>query len=182
MWRRVVFPGFLGGLTMLLFVLVVDGLLGFSARVNLNPVPNERQVYEVLKESVTNPGRYVANPPLTDSRTFPGGEPVFSILYGGVGHETAGREALLKLPLFFALPILAVGMLSLAGGTVPSSYGRKVLFFVGVGILIGASSHLTRFGIGSYPLENAVALALHDVGLWTAAGLVMAWRIRPVTA
>ena len=73
-------------------------------------------------------------------------------------------------------------MLSLAGGTVPSSYGRKVLFFVGVGVLIGASSHLTRFGIGSYPLENAVALALHDVGLWTAAGLVMAWRIRPVTA
>lgn len=182
MWRRVVGPGLLGGLAMFLTVLVVDALLGFSARINLNPVPNELHVHAVLKEAISEPGRYVANPPLTEERAFPGGEPVFSILYGGVGHETAGREALLKLPLFFALPILAAGMLSLAEGTVLSSYGRKVLFFVGVGVLVGTSSHLSRFGIGSYPFENALALALHDVGLWAVTGLVMAWRIRPAEA
>lgn len=176
MWRRVVVPGLLGGLAMLLFVLVVDGLLGLNARINLNPVPNERQVHAVLKESLTEPGRYVANPALTENG-FPPDEPVFSILYGGVGHETAGREALLKMPLFFALPILAARMLGWKA--VPAGYGRRLLFFVGVGLLVGASSHLMTFGIGSQPLGNAIALALHDVGLWTAAGLVMAWRIRP---
>jgi hypothetical protein len=182
MWQRVVGPGLLGGLAFFLAVFVVDAVLGFSARFNLNPVPNEDLVYEVLKENVTEPGRYVANPPLTEERTFPDGEPVFSILYGGVGHETAGREALLKLPLFFVLPVLAAGMLSLAGGMGRSSYWRRVLFFVGVGVLVGATSHLTRFGIGSDPLGKAVALALHDVGLWVVAGLVMAWRIKPSNA
>ena len=57
MWRRVVGPGLLGGLAMFLTVLVVDALLGFSARINLNPVPNELHVHAVLKEAISEPTR-----------------------------------------------------------------------------------------------------------------------------
>jgi hypothetical protein len=182
MWRRVIFPGLLGGLVMVVWAFVVNGVFGFKASIDLNRIPEERQVYEVLKRHVTEPGRYVCNPALTDDRVFPGGEPVFGILNGGMGHEAAGRNSLIQLPLFFILPMLAAWMLSRAGPSTLSSYGPKVLFFAVVGLTIGISSHLLDFGIGTYPPGSAVALFLHEVALWTVAGLVMAWRIRPETA
>ena len=182
MWRRFVLPGFLGGLVMSIWGVVINGLLGFKARIDMKPIPDEPRVYAVLKESIVEPGRYACNPALTDGGAFPGGEPAFSILYGGVGHEAAGWLLLVQLPLFFALPTLAAGMLSRAGDRVLSSYPRKAAFFAAIGLLVGASSHLMSFGIGGYPIDSALALALHDAAAWTVAGLVMAWRIRPPTA
>jgi hypothetical protein len=182
MTRRILLPGLLGGLVMVVWAFVVNGMLGFNASINMKPIPEERLVYEVLKQHVTEPGRYACNPAITESRVFPDGEPVFSVLNGGVGHEAAGALMLAQLPVFFILPILAVWMLSHSGIRILSSYGRKVLFFSAIGLLIGVSGHLTDFGIGSYPLQNAVVLTAHDTALWTVAGLVMAWRIRPVIA
>jgi hypothetical protein len=179
MVRRVISPGLLGGLVMVVWAIVVNGLFGFKASIQMNQIPNERQVYEVLKQNITEPGRYVCNPALTDAGTFPGGEPVFGILNGGVGHEAAGVLALFQLPLFFILPSLATWMLSRAGSAVLSSYPRKLLFFATVGLMIGIANNLADFGIGGYPLNSAIVLSLHDLALWTAAGLVMAWRIKP---
>ena len=182
MWGRFVLPGILGGLVMLIWAVAINGLLGFKARIDMKLLPNEPQIYAVLKESIVESGRYACNPALTDDGTFPDGEPAFSILYGGVGHEAAGWEALVQLPLFFALPILAAWVLSRAGDGVLSSYPRKAAFFAAIGLLIGASSHLMSFGIGGYPIDSALALALHDAAVWTLAGLVMAWRITPAAA
>jgi hypothetical protein len=181
MWRRVLAPGLSGGLVMVVWMIVVNGLLGFRSEIDMNRIPDEPQVYQVLKAKITDPGRYVCNPTLSDSGTFPAGEPVYGILYGGMGHEAAGGLALFQFFLIFILPILAVWMLSCAGNEVLSSYSRKVLFFAGIGLLVGVSSYLADFGIGSYPLGSAAALALHDLALWTVAGLVMAWRVRPVS-
>ena len=181
MWRRVVLPGLLGGLAMVVWAFVVNGILGFKASIDMKQVPNERSVYELLKANITEPGRYVCNPALTDSERFPDGEPVFGIVYGGMGHEAAGSHALFDLALFFVIPILAAWMLS-GADRVLSSYARKLLFFVAVGLLIGLSSRLTAFGIGGYPLADAMTLALHDVVLWAVVGSVMAWRIRPQMA
>ena len=182
MLRRVVIPGLLGGLVMIVWAFVVNGLFGFNASVNMKQIPNERQVYELLKENITEPGRFVCNPALTESNTFPEGEPVFSVLNGGVGHEAAGGLALIGLLLFFVIPILAVWMLSRANDAVLASYPKKLLFFTAVGLLIGLTNHLTDFGIAGYPLRDAIALSIHDLILWTCAGLVMARWVKPQTA
>jgi hypothetical protein len=179
MIRRVILPGLFGGLVMVSWTIVVNGIFGFRAGIDMNQVPNERQIYDVLKQSIMEPGRYMCNPAVTDAGNFPGGEPVFGISYGGVGHDAAGALALFQLPLFFILPILATWMLSRSDNTVLSSYSRKVLFFATVGLLIGIASYLTDFGIGGYPLDSAVVLSLNEVALWTVAGLVVAWRIKP---
>jgi hypothetical protein len=70
--------------------MLINGLFGFRYRIDMKQVPNEAQVYQILKENITEPGRYLCNPALTESNTFPENEPVFSILYGGMGHEAAG--------------------------------------------------------------------------------------------
>lgn len=179
MWRRVIVPGLLGGIVMVVWMFLVNGLLGFRASIDMNRVPNERLVYEVLKDNITEPGRYVCNPAVTDSGRFPGGEPVFGILNGGMGHEAAGVMALVQLPMLFILPILAAGLLSKANRTVLSSYGRKIMFFTGLGLLIAIADTFTDFGIGGYPLGSALLSIIHDVALWIVAGLVMAWRMGP---
>ena len=95
--------------------------------------------------------------------------------------QAAGRSALIQLGLFFIMPIAATWLLSLASGSVLSSYGRKLSFYVCIGFLAGISSHMLDFGIGSRPLQSALAHTVHDILLWTVAGLVMAWLVKPRT-
>ena len=90
MARKIIVPGLFGGLTLIVLTLVVDGILGLNSRIKMKLIPDESRVYEVLKENIIEPGRYICNPELSSSFEFPEGEPVFSILYGGMGHEAAG--------------------------------------------------------------------------------------------
>ncbi len=176
---KVITAGFLGGVVLVFWMIVVNGLLGFQARIDMKQIPTESVVYELLKENIVEPGRYVCNPALTAEHRFPGGEPVFSILYGGVGHEAAGRAMLIGLVMFILAPIIGAWMLSQTSEKVISSYPRKVLFFIGIGLLFAVFADLTRSGIGSYPIQDAVLLAISHVVVWTLVGLVVAWRIRP---
>jgi hypothetical protein len=181
MFKQVVVPGLLGGLVLIVWTFVVNGLFGFQARLDMKQVPDERRLYAVLEETVTEPGRYTCNPAVTETG-FPGGEPVFGILYGGVGHEAAGRQALAMLPIAFIGPIIAAALLAAASRRVLASFPRKVLFVGAIGLLFAVMCRLPRHGIGDYPLGDAALYALHDVVLWLVIGLVLAWRIRPAPA
>lgn len=180
MFRRVLLSGLCGGVVTILFMIVVNGLLGFQARIDMNRLTNEPEVYEVLKKNVTEAGRYAVNPQLTASGRFPDGEPVFSVMYGGVGHEAAGSQALVQLPIFFLLPLLASWLLAHADRDLLASYPRKLVFYATVGLMIAIASRLTHFGIGGYPAHDAVALALFELVTWIAAGVVMAAIVKPV--
>lgn len=180
MVRRILLSGLCGAVVMFLFTIIVNGLLGFNASIQMKTLPDEREVYDVLKQSVTEPGRYAVNPELTSEGRFPNEEPVFSVLYGGVGHEAAGQLALIQLPVFFVLPIVAAWILAHANRDVLTSYHRKLVFFVAIGLLVSISGRLTHFGIGDYPVHDAVALALFELVAWIVAGTVMAGIMKPV--
>ncbi|NIN64410.1 MAG: hypothetical protein GTO63_06855 [Anaerolineae bacterium] len=177
--KRVITAGLLGGVVLIVWTFVVDGVFRLNASINMKQVAEERQVYEVLKQHIVDPGRYVVNPELTSERRFPGGEPVFSVLYGGVGHESAGSFMLVGLVVFLLAPLIGAWMLSQASGPVLSSYPRKVLFFVAIGLLFAIFTDLMSFGIGGYPIGDAIVLAGSHIVSWTLVGLVVAWRIRP---
>ena len=177
--RRVLTAGLMGGMVLFVWMFVVNGLLGFRAAINMKQLPTERQVYEVLRDHVTEPGRYACNPELTADWRFPEGEPVFSVLYGGMGHEAAGSLMLFGLFLYLSAPIVATWMLSQTSNHVLSNYRRKVFFFSGIGFLIAALSNLTDFGIGGYPVTDALLLAANDFIAWTLIGLTVAWRLQP---
>lgn len=178
MFKKVIGPGLLGGLVLILWMFVVNGLLGFKSSVDLKPVSEERHVYEVLQDSIVEPGRYVVNPALS-SGSFPDEEPIFSILNSGMGHGSAGRLMLFQVAVFLLAPVIAAWMLSVTSGQLLTNYPRRVLFFAAIGLLSAVYGDLMNFGISSYPLQDAVLLAVHDIAAWTVVGLVVACWVRP---
>ena len=179
MTKKIISAGILGGIALALWTFVINGLLGFNARINMKQVEDQPAVYEVLKVHITEPGHYVCNPELTSENRFPEGEPVFSILYGGMGHEAAGMLMLAGLAIYFATSFIAAWMLSGTSAKIQSSYIRKVSFFIIVGLLFAIFSDLARYGIGDYPLKDAVLIGLNHILTWTVMGSVIAWRIKP---
>jgi hypothetical protein len=177
--KNVIGAGLLGGVVLILWTFVANGLFGFQSRIDMRQLSAEPQVYETLKEHVRTPGRYTVNPQLTAEGRFPEGQPVFSVLYGGMGHEAAGSQMLLGLALFLLAPMVGAWMLTQTSMRVKSSYGRKVLFFSAIGLLFAIYGDLTRYGIGGYPLNGALKFAAYHIVTWTLVGLAVAWRIRP---
>ena len=179
MLKKVIVSGLLGGIVLVVWTFAANGILGFRNDVDGRPIPDERQVYECLKGNIVEPGRYSCNPELASSGMFPGEEPVFGITYSGMGHASAGRLMLVQLGLFFLAPLIGAWMLSRTSERVLASYPRKMLFFVAIGLLFAVFGMLTRYGIDSYPLTDALMLAAYDLIAWTLVGLVVAWRIQP---
>jgi len=179
--KRILVAGLLGGIVLVAWVFLIDGVLGFKRSIEMNQIPDERIVYEILREHVVEPGGYICNPEITSDKVFPGDYPVFSIQYSGLGHASAGRELLFGLLVFLITPVFGAWMLSKTSERTLSNYPRKVLFFVVMGVVFGLFGDLTRFGIGGYPMSDAIALALHDTVAWSVVGLVVAWRFRPAT-
>ena len=182
MTRKVILAGLAGGIVLTLWTFVFNGVFGFRNRIDMKQVPNERQVYELLKENVASPGRYLCNPELTAAGAFPDGEPAFGILYGGVGHEAAGRYSLVQLLLAFGASLAGAWLLSCSSRRVMARYSRRVLFFSGIGVLVALFSDLGDVGIGAYPASDALLLAAHTVAVWTAMGFAVAWRMKPAPA
>lgn len=52
MHKRILLAGIGGGLTLMLWAFVSNGLFGFRSRVDLNRIPDESRVYAVLKERI----------------------------------------------------------------------------------------------------------------------------------
>lgn len=180
--KKVIVAGLLGGAVLIVWTFLVNGIFGFQARIDMKQLPAERTVYETLRESNLEPGRYTCNPAPTAEGRSPDSEPVFSILYGGMGHGAAGGLMLVGLVIFILAPMIGAWLLSMTSMRILSSYGRKVLYFTAIGLLFAVFGDLAKFGIGGYPLGDAIALALHSIVVWTVVGLVVAWRIRPERA
>ena len=179
MLKKVIIAGFLGGLTLMIWLFIVNGIFGFRNRLDMKQVPDERQVYEMLKRNIVEPGRYICNPELTPEGTFQQNVPVFGILYGGVGHEAAGMQLILEFILAILTATTGAWLLSLTSEKTITNYWRKVFFFTILGGLIAIYSSINNFGIGGYPVKDALILAIHTIIVWTVVGLVVAWRIKP---
>ena len=52
MAKRVVVAGLLGAVALMAWTFVVNGSFGFKARIDMNTLPAEPYVYEMLKEHV----------------------------------------------------------------------------------------------------------------------------------
>ena len=179
MTKKIIIAGILGGVTLMVLTFLVNGLLRFNVSINMKQIQEEQLVYETLKETILEPGRYVCNPQLTAEGIYPEEEPVFSILYGGVGHEAAGSLMLIGLVVYIFTPIIGAWLLSQTSNEVLNSYGKKVLFFVAIGLIIALFTDLTRYGIGDYPVGDVLLLGLNHIITWTVVGLVIAWMMKP---
>jgi hypothetical protein len=179
MIRRIFVAGTLAFVVLTLWTMLVNVLFGFTVRVAMNRVADERAVHRVLKENVTAPGLYLVNPAVTADWQFPPGEPVFGVSYSGIGHESAGPMMFVEFGVALATALLVAGLLSAASASTLSTWVRRVGFVVALGVLMAVTADLSRIGIGGVPLGTAAAKAAVRVAGWTLAGLAMAWATRP---
>jgi hypothetical protein len=179
MYKKVVVSGLLGFVVLIAWGFIVNGVLGFNSRINMKQISDESLVYEVLKESIIEPGRYTLNPELTPAGMFPDGEPVYSIHYSGIGHESAGKVMLFQFTFLLLASMISVWMLSQTAPHILSSYRRKVLYFVTIGLLVAVFGELMNFGIDKYSLNDVLLLAANDILAWTLVGLVVAKSFSP---
>ena len=177
--KKVLIGGLLGGFVLIAWLIVVDGILGFKRSIEMNQLPNERIVYEFLKEHITEPGRFICNPEVTPEQSFPGDDPIFAVHYTGLGHDDAGQEMILGLVVMFLAPIIGAWLLWNASSRVLSRYLSRFLFFVIIGVVVVLFGILARFGLASYSFSDAVALIIHDFTAWVLAGLIVAWKVSP---
>jgi len=178
MLKRVLVSGALGGVVLLAWTFVTNAVFGFTQRVEMKQVSNERAVYAVLKENVVEAGAYLVNPAPTPEGRYPDGEPVFSVHYAGFGHEAAGRLVFFLPILLLAASILASWLLSMASPRVLARYAHRVLFVVVIGVVLALFGDLPKYGIGDYPAAPALLIAANHVLSWALAGLVIAWQMR----
>jgi len=118
-------------------------------------VRNERAVHALLKEHISTPGAYIANPPLSLRGEFPPGEPVFGIRHSGVGHEAAGRSLLIDLAIALVASLLVAGLLSAASPRILSRYPYRVMYVATIGLLLaraneGSDSELVPMTDGAW--------------------------------
>ena len=180
--KRVLLGGLLGGIVMLAWLVVADGILGFKRSIDMNQLPEERAVYTFLVEHVAEPGRYVCNPEVLPEQRYPGHDPIFTVQYSGLGHDDAGQEMILGFVVMLLASIAGAWVLANASSRILSRYASRVLFLATIGIVLALLSVSARFGISAYPLGDALALAVHDLAAWVLAGLAVAWVVRPSEA
>jgi uncharacterized membrane protein (DUF485 family) len=53
--KNVVSAGLLGGVVLIVWTFVINGLFGFQARIDMRQLPAEQVVYEALQEHVDTP-------------------------------------------------------------------------------------------------------------------------------
>lgn len=177
--KRAILAGLLGGVVLVVWFVIVDGFLGFKRGIEMNQVADEKAVYAFLVERLPEPGRYVFNPEVLPDQSFPGEDPVFAVQYSGLGHADAGQEMLVGLVIMLLTPVVGAWLLFNASSPVLSSYGSRLTFFSVIGIVFTLFGVMARFGLARYPLVNAIALSVHDLVAWVAAGLVVARFVRP---
>jgi hypothetical protein len=180
MMKKVFVSGLVGAVVLLVWTFVLNGILGFNARLTMKQVPNEREVYNMLKTTITEPGRYLCNPALTSDGRFPENEPVFGIQYSGVGHEAAGLGVILGLLQFLIVPLIGAWILSITSEQFRSRFLNRVLFFLVIGVLLAIAGDLSSFGIGGSPLTVALIFAARTIVTWTILGLVIGAIMRQV--
>jgi hypothetical protein len=179
MWKKITAGALAGWIVMIAWIFLSNGMLGIKSRIDMKRLVNEEWVYEVLKESITEPGGYSINPRMeSPTGPFPEGEPVFSVHYSGLGHGAAGRIFIANLGLALAAQLIAAWMLSSAGRKMISSYSGRVLFYVAIGALFALFGDLMRYGIGSYSMHHALILAAQSLAGWLLCGLAVAAVVR----
>jgi hypothetical protein len=181
MWRRILLPGFLGFLTLLIWTFFTNGVLRISSQVTMNRIPDETAVYELLKETVRDPGGYTVNPAPVPGAGFPFDEPVFRVLYSGFGHEAAGRLVFTDAAIGLVASLLVAVLLSMTSDRVRSRASLTALFAVGVGLFAAVSGDLPKYGIGGYPAKSVLLLGASTLVAWTLTGIVIA-RTMPAPA
>ena len=83
---------------------------------------------------------------------------------------------------YFLAAIVAASLLGKLSWSLASKYGARVRYVMTLGIFLALAARVTDWGFFGYSASFTLVLAINDVIGWTLAGLVIAWRMKPLMA
>ena len=184
MKKNVFLAGLFGGIVMFVWLFVTNAMIPIKSNMIHKIAPNQLEIHKVLKENIKEAGTYSCpylsheeEELLPDYRS----QPVYSITYSGGTHgDSASLSMFLPILIVFLTPLMAAWMLSKTSSKVMAKYSRRVLFVVLIGLIIALFDDILQMSFGPQPKDYLLYLAVNHVITWFLAGLVIAWRVKPV--
>lgn len=183
MAKKVLYAGIGGGFVIVVWLLASNAVLPYKSNMIHKIAPNQLAIHQVLKENITEPGTYACpylgpeeEAQLPDYRN----QPVYSIVYEGYTHGgTGGAPFPLPIAIPFVVAFAASWMLSITSDAILSRYYRRFLFVALLGVIIALHDDILQISMGPQPDDYQIFLAVNNLIVWTLAGLVIAWVVKP---
>ncbi len=184
MAKKVLSAGIGGGIVIVVWLFASNAILPYKGNMIHKIAPNQLAIHRVLKENIAEPGTYTCpylgpeeESLLPDYRN----QPVYSIIYEGYRHSGAGAPPFLfPIVIPFVVALAASWMLSMTSEKILSRYYRRFLFVALLGGIIALYDDILQISMGPQPDDYQIFLAVNNVITWALAGLVIAWRVKPV--
>jgi len=188
---RIILAGFLGAIALFVWGFLSWEVLPFHSK-SLRTLPNEDSVVAVLRSGNVESGTYII-PGMADEKG--GAEakkaqvekmkrgPVAMLHYSNTGYADGDAMYLIKgfLVYFFAA-MVAASMLGKLSWSLAAKYSARVRFIMTIGIFLAIAARLSDWAFFGYGTGITLTLAVDDIVGWTLAGLLIAWRMKPLMA
>ena len=186
MIKDVLISAVLGGVVMFVVALALRFALPGVGNSGFRTMPDQARIHAALKERITEPGTYVCPylGPSESNALFSDylNEPIFEVTYKGYTHATVPGFASAGMLSFLLAPMAAAWLLSQASNRVLATFSRRVIFVASLGLFLAVSADLLRALTEERTITTVAGMAAGSLITWILVGLVLAWRIKPISA
>lgn len=177
MKKDIFLSGLLGGFVFLVWTIISSSVLPLSGDIP-KEITDDKEIHTLLKEKLVEGGIYWL--PGHTSQTeeqYPDydNEPIFYVFYAGATPSRMIVPTIVELLCIFLAPVVAAWLLSRASEEILAKYARRVVFVMGIGLLIAIYGDL----FSQKPLDLMLLSSVNNLIVWALVGLVLAWRIKP---
>ncbi len=183
---RIVLAGFLGALVLFFWGFLSWAVLPFHSQTT-HTLSNEDAVAAALKSGNAESGAYRI-PGIggneaakkTEMEKMKAG-PIAWIQYHQEGYGEIDPVYYLKgFLVLFISAMIASSLLGKLSWSLASKYGARVRFVMMIGIFLAIYARLGDWAFMGNSTSFSLNLVADDIIGWTLAGLVIAWRIKPL--
>ena len=178
MVKRILLAELLGGIVLFVWTIISTSFIPLNGD-RPDTIPRDKEVHTILKEKITEPGIYfVPDHPDDNEDEYLDyeNEPIFTIYYAGTTPGTFMGQMIYELFCILFAPMIAAWLLSVTSEQILGKYSRRVLFVMVLGLFIAVYGDL----FVQKPMDRILLTSINHLVGWTLAGLVIAWRIKPV--
>ena len=185
---RIIVAGFLGALALFVWGFISWEVLPWNAQA-MHKLSNEDAVMSALKAGNPESGTYsIPGMPDTKDEAAKSAHmekmkagPVAMIQYSTTGMDM-GSYMIRGFLVYFLSAMLAASLLAKLSWSLASKFGARVWYVTMLGIFLAVAARIGDWAWMGASTSMSITLAVNDIIGWMLAGLLIAWRMKPVMA
>ena len=186
---RTILAGFLGALVLMIWGFLSWDVLPFHGKT-MHTLSNEDAIITALKAGNAESGTYQIPGPGDASAAAKKAQmqkmmagPIAWLHFQSEGYGELDVMYFIKgfLVCFFSA-MIAASLLGKLSWSLASKFGARVRFVMTLGFFLAVAGRLNDWAWMGYPTDFSLNLLADDLIGWSLAGLVIAWRIKPLMA